>query len=82
MACSRVNFTFTFKGLHEVFKHSHTEDSERRVIEGSGKGTFLFYRGSIGNLKVFSKGSSANMFIGPEHVLYIYIFFFFLLCIT
>jgi hypothetical protein len=26
---------------------SYTEDSARRVIEGSGNGVFLFYRGSM-----------------------------------
>jgi hypothetical protein len=48
-------------------KGSHTEDSKRHVIEGSGKGAFLFYRGSIRGTKIYlAREGSANMFIGPE----------------
>jgi hypothetical protein len=58
---------------------SHTEDSKTCVIEGSGKGAFLFYRGSIrGTERYLGRESSAIMFIGPQPVLDI----FFCLCIT
>jgi hypothetical protein len=35
---------------------SHTEDSKRHIVEGSGKGAFLFTGLHKGNRKVFSKG--------------------------
>jgi hypothetical protein len=52
---------------------SHTEDSKRYVIEGSGKGAFLFYRCSIrGTERYLAREGLASMFIGPEPVLDIF----------
>lgn len=55
---------------------SHNADTDRCVIEGSGKSAFILY-GSIGPYKVnvqvkrrhFAREGSASHFIGPEPVL-------------
>jgi hypothetical protein len=51
---------------------SHTADSKRHVIEGSGKGAFIFYRGSVrGTERYLAREGSASMFIG-QHLYWIY----------
>jgi hypothetical protein len=55
---------------------SHTEDSKKHIIEGSGKGAFLFYRGSIrGTERYLAREGLSNMFIGPQPVLDIFSFY-------
>jgi hypothetical protein len=52
---------------------SHTADSKTHVIEGSGRGAFLFTGNSIrGTERYLEREGLSNMFIGPEPVLDIF----------